>query len=166
MKISSDYTLSGDFALHQAGLSDSLASLQAIDKGFLLQMADSDNGYTTKNTGFKRFYHASIYSWQGLKAAYAQEPAFRYEVWGSAVLIPLAFFVAQSPMQLAALISTCLLVLAFELVNTAIEAVVDRAGTEFHELAGLAKDLGSAVVMVSLGIGALIWWAVLWTNFA
>jgi diacylglycerol kinase (ATP) len=59
-----------------------------------------------------------------------------------------------------------LLVLAFELVNTAIEAVVDRAGTEFHALAGLAKDLGSAVVMVALGMGALIWWAILWTNYS
>lgn len=127
-------------------------------------MAESENGYTTKITGLKRFYLATIYSIQGMKAAYAQEPAFRYEVWGSAILIPLAFFVAQSPMQLAALISSCLLVMAFELVNTAIEAVVDRAGTEFHELAGLAKDLGSAVVMVSLAIGGLIWGAVLWEN--
>lgn len=128
-------------------------------------MAEKENGFTTKNTGFKRFYYASIYSWQGLKAAYAQEPAFRYEAWGSAVLIPLSFFVAQSPMQLAALICTCLLVLAFELVNSAIEAVVDRAGTEFHELAGLAKDLGSAVVMVALIMGALIWGAVIYENF-
>ena len=128
-------------------------------------MSESENGYSTKNTGLKRFYLASIYSIQGMKAAYAQEPAFRYEVWGSAVLIPLAFFIAESPMQLAALISTCLLVMAFELVNTAIEAVVDRAGTEFHELAGLAKDLGSAVVMVSLAIGALVWGAVLWENY-
>ncbi len=117
-----------------------------------------------KNTGFKRFYYATIYSWQGLKAAYRQEPAFRYEVWGSAVLIPLSFIVAQGPLQLAALISTCLLVMAFELVNTAIEAVVDRAGTEYHELAGLAKDLGSAVVLVSLLMGALIWGAVIWQN--
>ena len=69
-------------------------------------------------------------------------------------------------MQLAALICTCLLVLAFELVNSAIEAVVDRAGTEFHELAGLAKDLGSAVVFVALIMGALIWGAVIWENIA
>ena len=55
--------------------------------------------------------------------------------------------------------------LAFELVNSAIEAVVDRAGTEFHELAGLAKDLGSAVVMVALIMGALIWGAVIWENY-
>jgi diacylglycerol kinase (ATP) len=128
-------------------------------------MSDSEKGFTAKNTGFKRFYYASKYSWQGIKAAYAQEPAFRYEIWGSAVLIPLAFFVAQTPMQLAALICTCLLVLAFELVNSAIEAVVDRAGTEFHELAGLAKDLGSAVVMMALIMGVLIWGAVIWENY-
>lgn len=128
-------------------------------------MSDSENGYSPKNTGLRRFYLASIYSIQGMKAAYAQEPAFRYEVWGSAILIPLACFIAESPMQLAALISTCLLVMAFELVNSAIEAVVDRAGTEFHELAGLAKDLGSAVVMVSLVIGGLVWGAVIWENY-
>ena len=128
-------------------------------------MSDSEKGFTAKNTGLKRFYYASKYSWQGIKAAYAQEPAFRYEIWGSAVLIPLAFFVAQTPMQLAALICTCLLVLAFELVNSAIEAVVDRAGTEFHELAGLAKDLGSAVVMMALIMGVLIWGAVIWENY-
>lgn len=128
-------------------------------------MTEKKAGFVAKNTGFKRFYHATIYSWQGLKAAYRQEPAFRYETWGSAVLIPLSFFVAETPLQLAALICTCLLVLAFELVNSAIEAVVDRAGTEFHELAGLAKDLGSAVVMVALVMGALIWGAVLWTNY-
>ena len=128
-------------------------------------MSESEKGFTAKNTGFKRFYYASKYSWQGIKAAYALEPAFRYEIWASAVLIPLSFVVAQSPMQLAALICTCLLVLAFELVNSAIEAVVDRAVTEFHELAGLAKDLGSAVVMVALIMGALIWGAVIWENY-
>ncbi len=129
-------------------------------------MTESENGYTTKNTGFKRFYHATIYSWQGLKTAYAQEPAFRYEVWGSALLVPLAVYVAHTPMQFAALVCACLMVLVAELINTAIEAIVDRAGTEFHELAGLAKDLGSAVVMLALVMGGLIWWAVLWTNYA
>ncbi|MFW1677050.1 diacylglycerol kinase [Pontibacter sp. JAM-7] len=118
----------------------------------------------SKQTGLKRFYYATRYSWQGMCAAYRQEPAFRYEVWASAVLIPLAFFVAQTPLQFAALVSSCLLVIAFELVNTAIEAVVDRAGTEYHSLAGLAKDLGSAVVLVSLLIGALIWGAIIWQN--
>lgn len=127
-------------------------------------MSEPDKVYGAKNTGLKRFYHATIYSIQGLKAAYAQEPAFRYEVWGSAVLIPLSFFVAETAMQQAALICTCLLVLAFELVNSAIEAVVDRAGTEFHELAGRAKDLGSAVVMLALMMGVLIWGAVIWEN--
>ena len=117
-----------------------------------------------KNTGFKRFYYASIYSWQGIKVAYHQEPAFRYEVWGSLALLPLAFVVADTPLQLAALISSCLLVLAFELINTAIEAVVDRAGTEIHELAGLAKDLGSAVVLFGLIIAALVWISVIWQN--
>ncbi|WP_390879087.1 diacylglycerol kinase [Marinobacterium arenosum] len=119
---------------------------------------------TRKITGLSRFYHATNYSLQGLRAAFRNEPAFRYEVYAALVLIPLSLFVAQGGMQLAALIGTVLMVLVFELVNTAIEAVVDRAGTEFHELAGLAKDLGSAAVFVMIIITTLTWGGVLWDN--
>ena len=126
----------------------------------------NSNSFDTprKMTGFKRFYHASVYSWQGLRAAYANEPAFRYEVWGGAFLIPASFFVAATPIQWALLISVYLMVLLVELLNTAVEAVVDRIGDEYHDLAGLAKDLGSAAVSVALIICTVTWGAVLIQN--
>lgn len=119
----------------------------------------------TKATGFARFYHATRYSIKGLRAAYRDEPAFRYEVWAAAVLLPAAFWLAHSGLQLGLLISTLLFVLIMELINTAIEAVVDRAGTEFHALAGLAKDLGSAAVLLALIMTALVWGGIAWDNF-
>lgn len=119
-----------------------------------------------KMTGLKRFYHASIYSWQGLRAAYCNEPAFRYEVWGGFVLIPASFLVASSPVQWALLVTVYMIVLLVELLNTAVEAVVDRIGNEYHDLAGLAKDLGSAAVSIALVICALTWGAVLIQNIS
>jgi len=118
----------------------------------------------TKSTGIVRFYHATRYSLKGIRAAYASEPAFRYEVWVALPMLVLAFFIAHSGLQLSLLIASLLLVLIMELVNTAIEAVVDRAGTEFHELAGLAKDLGSAAVFFALLVAGVIWLGVIWDN--
>ena len=118
-----------------------------------------------KNTGLMRLYYASCYSMKGIKAAFANEPAFRYEVYASAVLLPLACVVAQNAYQFAALIGVCLIVMAMELLNTAIEAIVDRAGTEFHALAGIAKDTGSAAVLMVLLMAGLVWGAVLWENY-
>jgi len=117
-----------------------------------------------KMTGLARFYHATRYSIQGIRAAYRNEPAFRYESWAALVMLPLAVWLADSGLQLAALTGAVLLVLIFELLNTAIEAVVDRAGTEFNELAGLAKDLGSAAVFLMLIITAITWCGVAWDN--
>ncbi len=119
----------------------------------------------TKTTGLARFYHATRYSIKGLRAAYRNEPAFRYESWAALAMLPCAFWIAQTGLQLGLMISTLLLVLVMELINTAIEAVVDRAGTEFNTLAGLAKDLGSAAVLFSLFITALIWGGILYDNF-
>jgi diacylglycerol kinase (ATP) len=102
---------------------------------------------------------------KGIRAAYINEPAFRYEAWAALVMLPGAFWIAQSALQLSLMISALLLVLIMELLNTAIEAVVDRAGTEFNTLAGLAKDLGSAAVLFSLLITALIWGGIIYDNF-
>ncbi|WP_417584904.1 diacylglycerol kinase [Nitrincola sp.] len=118
----------------------------------------------TKTTGLKRFYYATRYSIKGIKAAYVSEPAFRYEIWAAVVLLPGAFWLAESGLQLGLLISSLLLVLIFELLNTAIEAVVDRTGTEFNTLAGFAKDLGSAAVFFALMITLLLWGGVAWDN--
>jgi len=120
--------------------------------------------FVTKATGLARFYHATRYSIKGLCAAYRSEPAFRYEAWAAAVLMPLAFWLARSGLQLSILISALILVLIMELINTAIEAIVDRAGTEFNALAGLAKDLGSAAVFMALIIAALAWGGIAWDN--
>jgi diacylglycerol kinase (ATP) len=119
-----------------------------------------------KVTGPARFYYATCYSMKGIRAAFVHEPAFRYEVYGALLLIPLSFWVAQTGIQLGLLIGSCLLVLMAEVFNSAIEAVVDRAGLERHELAGRAKDLGSAGVFFTLLIVMLIWGGVLWDNLA
>ncbi|BBB29136.1 diacylglycerol kinase [Neptunomonas japonica] len=117
-----------------------------------------------KVTGLARFYYATKYSIKGISAAFKHEPAFQYEVYGFLVLFPASFWVAQTATQWALLVSVCLLVLILELINSAIEAVVDRAGTEFNELAGRAKDLGSAAVMFGLLITAAVWGGVIWDN--
>ncbi len=121
--------------------------------------------FVTKATGFGRFYHATRYSIKGIRAAYQSEPAFRYEAWAAALMFVLSFWVAQTGLQWGLMVAALLIVLLTELVNTAIEAVVDRAGTEFNTLAGLAKDLGSAAVFCSLLITAAIWGGVIWDNY-
>ncbi|SFG24910.1 diacylglycerol kinase [Neptunomonas qingdaonensis] len=117
-----------------------------------------------KVTGLARFYYATGYSIKGIKAAFKHEPAFQYEVYAFLLLFPASFWVAQTATQWALLVSVCLLVLALEVINSAIEAVVDRAGTEFNELAGRAKDLGSAAVMFGLLISAAVWGGIIWDN--
>lgn len=118
------------------------------------------------NTGFTRIVKAAAYSWQGIKAAYKYEAAFRQETWLALVLIPLAIYVAENTMQLAFMISSVLLVMLVEILNSAIEAVVDRFGEELHELSGRAKDMASAAVTFSLIIMVLIWGLMLWEIFA
>jgi diacylglycerol kinase (ATP) len=103
-----------------------------------------------RNTGFTRVWKASIYSAQGLKAAWQHESAFRQELIISLVLLPVSFWIANSWVEVAVLMGVCFLVLIVELLNSAVEAVVDRVGHEHHDLAGQAKDMGSAAVMLSL----------------
>lgn len=118
----------------------------------------------SKTTGLARFYHASRYTLKGIKAAYQTEPAFRYESWMTLVLLPVAFWLAQTGLQFALLVSALLFVLIVELINTAVEAIVDRVSTEFHVLAGLAKDVGSAAVFLALMIALFIWCGIAWDN--
>jgi len=110
-----------------------------------------------ENRGFLRFIEAAKYSSQGLKAAYHHEEAFRQEVWLAVLLLPLAFYFAANGIELALLLGSLILVLIVELLNSAIEAVVDRIGTEKHELSGRAKDIASAAVSFSLLNVAIIW---------
>ncbi len=109
------------------------------------------------DTGITRIIKAAGYSWQGFKAAWHNESAFRQECTLCALLIPLAFVVGETIFQVAILIGVLALVLIIELLNSAIEAVVDRIGDEHHDLAGRAKDMGSAAVFVSLSLVVLVW---------
>jgi diacylglycerol kinase (ATP) len=115
-------------------------------------------------TGIRRIINATGYSWLGLKAAYKHESAFRQEVWLAVIMIPLGLYLGQDWTNKAILISSVLFVLIVELLNSGIEAVVDRVGDEPHKLSGRAKDMGSAAVLISLIIAAMIWTAVLVDN--
>jgi len=112
-------------------------------------------------TGLKRIINATGYSWLGLKAAYKHESAFRQELWLAVFLVPLGYFLGRDWTDKAALICSVLFVLVVELLNSGIEAVVDRIGDEPHKLSGRAKDMGSAAVFIALVITALVWAAVL-----
>ena len=110
-----------------------------------------------KKTGLKRILLAFGCSIKGLKSAFKYEAAFRQEVLLAVILIPIAFMLNVTQIERILLISPIILVLMFEIVNSAIEAVVDRIGSEFNELAGRAKDMGSAAVLVGLALTAYIW---------
>ncbi|MFT4730366.1 MAG: diacylglycerol kinase (ATP) [Granulosicoccus sp.] len=110
-----------------------------------------------KNTGLKRVVMAGVYSLKGFKAAFANEAAFRQELVLALIFIPVAFFTDVSGVARVLLICVTVLVLIVELLNSAVEAVVDRIGLEQNELSGRAKDLGSAAVLLSLLLWAYVW---------
>ena len=118
----------------------------------------------SSNSGIRRLIKAAGYSFKGLAAAFRHETAFQQEVALSLVLIPAALWLGEGGVEQALLIMSWLLVLMFELVNSGIEAVVDRIGMEHHELSGRAKDVGSAAVLLALVNAAVVWLLVL-TNF-
>jgi len=115
-----------------------------------------------ENTGIRRLIKATGYSLQGLAASFRHETAFKQEVAATVVLIPLALWLGNTGLERAVLISVWMLVPLFELVNSAVEAIVDRIGPELHELSGRAKDISSATVMVALINAAVVWLLVLW----
>ncbi len=102
---------------------------------------------------------------KGLKAAWQVESSFRLEVYLCAVLMPLGLYLGQNPVEKFLLSSVLLLVLVVEVINSAIEAVVDRWGSEHHELAGRAKDMGSAAVFLCDMNVVLCWALILWPQF-
>jgi diacylglycerol kinase (ATP) len=108
-------------------------------------------------TGSVRLLKAFGFSIQGLTAAFRNEAAFRQETYLTLVLIPLAFYLGETGVEKAVLSGVLLLVLITELINSGLEAIVDRIGEEHHELSGRAKDVGSAAVLIAL-INALIVW--------
>lgn len=111
-------------------------------------------------TGLRRLINAWGYSCEGIKAAFINEDAFRTEVFLSVVLIPLAFYLGHGAIERAMMIGSVILVLIVELLNSGIEAVVDRVSIEHHLLAKRAKDIGSAAVFFAL-VNALVIWLLL-----
>jgi diacylglycerol kinase (ATP) len=117
-------------------------------------------------TGLSRLMDATGYSIKGIRACWRNEAAFRQEALLLIVLLPLSFFVATSIEQWLLLVTPLFVLLIVELLNSAIENVVDRIGPELHELSGRAKDMGSAAVLICLLVTGLSWIAIGWKNFA
>ena len=115
-------------------------------------------------TGFNRVWHATGYSMAGLRAGW-EEAAFRLEACLSFAMVPLAFWIGRTWVEVALLAGSVLLVMMVELLNTGIEAAIDRIGLERHDLSKRAKDMGSAAVFLSLLLAGGIWAAGLWHFF-
>ena len=118
------------------------------------------------HTGIDRIQRALGYSLAGLRAAYTGESAFRQEVWLLIVATPLAFWLGQGWVQIALLLGSLVGVLIVELLNSGIEAAIDRVSFELHDLSKRAKDLASAAVLLSLLLSGGIWAAAAWQKFA
>jgi len=117
-------------------------------------------------SGVARLIDATSYSFKGISACWRNEAAFRQEVLLVIVLLPLSFGVAASVEQWLLLVLPLLLLLIVELLNSAVENIVDRIGHELNELSGRAKDMGSAAVLICLLMTGLSWIAIAWKNFA
>ncbi|MDH5230021.1 MAG: diacylglycerol kinase [Gammaproteobacteria bacterium] len=116
--------------------------------------------------GLPRLKNATGYSIKGLKAAFKHESAFREEVVLAVFMIPGAFFLSNELSMQLLLVGVVVLVLITELLNSAVEAAIDRIGEERHELSGRAKDIGSAAVFLALLFAALVWGMALWNFFS
>lgn len=112
-------------------------------------------------TGLRRLINAFGYSMDGFKAAYQHEDAFRQEVWLALVLIPLAFYLERETLHRLFMVGSVILVMIVELLNSAVEAVVDRVSIERHALAKRAKDIGSAAVLLALVNLSVVWGLIL-----
>lgn len=120
-------------------------------------MSDPDTRLPPKKKGLKRLIAATGFSLAGLRAALQHEEAFRLEVFAFCILAPTGLWLGQSRVEQALLVGSLFVVLLMELINSALEATIDRSGSEFHTLAGRAKDLGSAAVFVALLLALFTW---------
>ena len=118
-----------------------------------------------QRTGLSRLWHAAGYSLAGLRAGWG-EKAFRQEACLAAVLLPLSFWLGRGWVETALLAGAVLLVLITELLNSGIEAAIDRIGPELHDLSKRAKDMGSAAVLLSLLLCGAVWAAALFQRFS
>lgn len=118
-----------------------------------------------KPTGITRLLRAFGYSMQGFAQAWREEAAFRQEAGLAVAVVPLGLYLGHTGVERALLVSPMLLILVVELLNSAVEAVVDRSGMERHRLAGMAKDMGSAAVLLSFLLLGTVWLLVLFDHF-
>jgi len=119
----------------------------------------------TQIGGLERIVRAAGYSADGLRAAYRGERAFRLEAWLALLMLPAAVWLGRGWVEVALLAGTVLLVMIIELVNSAVEAVVDRVSLDRHALSKRAKDMGSAAVFLALLLCGGVWSAALWQRF-
>ena len=118
-----------------------------------------------KPTGVTRILRAFGYSAKGFAQTWREEAAFRQEATLALIVIPLGLYLGRTGVERALLVSPMLLILIVEFLNSAIEAVVDRSGMERHRLAGMAKDMGSAAVLLSFLLLGTVWFLVLFDHF-
>jgi diacylglycerol kinase (ATP) len=118
-----------------------------------------------QRTGLSRLWHALGYSLAGLRAGWG-ETAFRQEALAALVMLPLAFWLGRTWMEIALLAGSVMLVMVVELLNTGIETAIDRIGPEWHDLSKRAKDMGSAAVLLSLLLCLGVWAAAAWHRFS
>ena len=116
-------------------------------------------------SGFRHLVNATRFSMQGLKYAISEESAFRQEVAMAMLLTPMAFYIGSNLVETAILLMVLLSVLSIELLNSGLEAIVDKTTPEHHELAGRAKDMGSAAIFVALVILCVTWTLLIIENF-
>lgn len=120
---------------------------------------------STERRGLKQIYFAFVWSMKGLKAAIRHEASFRLELYMAIVVVPLGLWLGDGAIEKLLLGGTPLFVLSAELLNSAIEAVVDKVSPEFHELAGRAKDMGSAATFMMMLLVLLTWVLILGSRF-
>ena len=116
-------------------------------------------------TGLTRIIKAAGYSWKGFRAAWVNEAAFRQEGIAAIIAVVIACWLDVDAITRVLLIGSVLIVMIVEIINSAIEAVVDRIGPEHHELSGRAKDMGSAAVLLAIIIALITWGTLLWANY-
>lgn len=127
-------------------------------------MADSDNSHSPRS--LSRVWQAFLWSMQGLRETWRIESSFRLEVYLFVVLAPLGLYLGQTGVERFLLVGVLMAVLIVEVLNSAIEAVVDRWGPEHHALAGRAKDMGSAAVFLAQAATVACWLLILWPHFS
>jgi diacylglycerol kinase (ATP) len=142
-----------------------MAGLDAKYRALRAQSSAMTNPFKGR-TGLDRVLRATGYSLAGLKTAYRGESAFRQELWIAAVLIPGAFWLGRSWVETVMLAGSVAMVLIVELLNSGIEAAIDRVSFELHDLSKRAKDLASAAVFLSLMLCSAVWLSAAWNRFA